>query len=102
VAWRSIFATARTGSGFSGRSGDYALAFSTADYGPQLRGAAPLPDSALDRLFVGAMDATDEAILNSLFMADTMTGFRGHVRPAVPLDRVRHLCGVRGVLAPGN
>ena len=31
------------------------------------------------------MDATEEAILNSLFMAETTTGFRGHVRHAVPL-----------------
>lgn len=102
VAWRSILGMARTGSDFSGRSGDYALAFSTAEYGPQLPGAGPLPDSALDPLFVAAMDATEEAILNSLFMADTTTGFRGHVRPAVPLDRVRRLCAARGVLAPGN
>jgi D-aminopeptidase len=101
VAWRSIFGMARTGSDFSGRSGDYALAFSTAGR-LQLAGAGPLPDSALDPLFVAAMDATEEAILNSLFMADTTTGFRGHVRPAVPLDRVRRLCAARGVLAPGN
>ena len=92
---------ARTGSDFSGRSGDYALAFSTAGR-RQLAGAGPLPDSALDPLFAAAMDATEEAILNSLFMADTTTGFRGHVRPAVPLDRVRRLCAARGVLAPGN
>jgi D-aminopeptidase len=102
VAWRSIFGMARTGSDFSGRSGDYALAFSTVEYGPQVPGAAPLPDSALDPLFVAAMDATEEAILNSLFMADTTTGFRGRVRPAAPLDRVRRLCAARGVLAPGN
>jgi D-aminopeptidase len=44
------------------------------------------------------MDATEEAILNSLFMADTVTGFRGHVRRAVPLDRVLRLCSARGVL----
>ncbi len=96
------------GSDFSGRSGDYALAFSTAGR-LQLAGAGPLPDSALDPpptspspLHVAAMDATEEAILNSLFMADTTTGFRDHVRPAVPLDRVRRLCAARGVLAPGN
>ncbi|HEV2239403.1 MAG TPA: P1 family peptidase [Streptosporangiaceae bacterium] len=100
--------TPAAGSDFSGRSGDYALAFSTAG-GLQLAGVGPLPDSALDPpptspspLHVAAMDATEEAILNSLFMADTTTGFRGHVRPAVPLDRVRRLCAARGVLAPGN
>jgi D-aminopeptidase len=93
--------TRRPEADFSGRSGDYALAFSTAGR-RQLAGAGPLPDSALDALFVAAMDVTEEAILNSLFMADTTTGFRGHVRPAVPLDRVRRLCAARGVLAPGN
>lgn len=103
VAWRSIFGMARTGSDFSGQSGDYALAFSTAPPvpGPASTAAAksgPLPDSALDPLFVAAMDVTEEAILNSLFAAETTTGFRGHTRHAVPLDRVRQLCAARGVL----
>lgn len=88
---------ARTGSDFSGRSGDYALAFSTAP-----ADAEPLPDSALDPLFVAAIDVTEEAILNSLFMAETVTGFRGHVRRAVPLGRVRTLCSARGVLQAGD
>jgi D-aminopeptidase len=60
----------------------------------------PVPDSALDPLFVAAIEVTEEAILNSLLAADTMTGFRGHVRHAVPLDRVRQLCAARGVLQP--
>jgi D-aminopeptidase len=101
VAWRSIIGMARTGSDFSGRSGDYALAFSTASADPDPPGAVLLPDSALDRLFVAAIDATEEAILNSLFMAQTTTGFRGHVRRAVPLDHLRRLCVARGVLPPG-
>jgi len=93
VAWRSFAGMARAGSDFSGRSGDYALAFCTAP--PE---AAPLPDAALDPLFVAAADAAEEAILNSLLAAQTTAGFRGHVRHAVPLDRVRRLCGARGVL----
>jgi D-aminopeptidase len=93
VAWRSFAGMARAGSDFSGRSGDYALAFSTAP--PD---AGPLPDSALDPLFVAAADAAEEAILNSLLAAETTAGFRGHVRYAVPLDRVRRLCAARGVL----
>ena len=78
VAWRSIFGMARTGSDFSGQSGDYALAFSTAPPDPVNCRPRPepglLPDSALDPLFVAAMDATEEAILNSLFAAETSTG----------------------------
>jgi D-aminopeptidase len=89
VAWRSLAALARTGSDFSGHSGDYALAFSTAP-----GSAALVPDSELDPLFAAAMDASEEAILNSLFMAGTMTGFRGHVRPGVPLDRIRQMRGL--------
>lgn len=85
VARRAIFAMARVGSTFEGNSGDYALAFSTAVPG----GSRLLPDTGLDQLFVAAMDATEEAILNSLFMAETTTGFRGHIRHAVPLDAVR-------------
>jgi D-aminopeptidase len=92
VAWRSLIGMARTGSSFSGHSGDYALAFSTT-------GTGPLPDSALDPLFAAAIDVTEEAILNSLTAAGDMTGFQGHVRHAVPLDRVRQLCLARGVLA---
>jgi D-aminopeptidase len=93
VARRSLVGMARTGSDFSGRSGDYALAFSTAP-----AGAEATPDSALDPLFGAAIDAAEEAILNSLFTAETTTGFRGHTRPAVPLDHVRELCAARGVL----
>ena len=85
VARRAIFAMARVGSSFEGNSGDYALAFSTCPPGS----SALLADTGLDELFVAAMDATEEAILNSLFMAETTTGFRGHVRHAVPLDAVR-------------
>ena len=93
VAWRSFAGMARAGSDFSGRSGDYALAFAAAP--PE---AAPLPDASLDPLFVAAADATEEAILNSLLAAETTVGFRGHVRHAVPPDRVRRLCAARGVL----
>jgi len=95
LAWRSIFGMARTGSDFSGHSGDYALAFSTAP-----GDAALVPDSALDPLFVAVIDAAEEAILNSLFMAETTTGFQGRVRRAVPLDHVRELCAARGALRP--
>ena len=89
VASRAFAGMARTGSDFSGRSGDYALAFSTAagraTAGPDER----VPDSDLDLLFKAAIEATEEAVLNSLFMATTTRGFRDHIRHAVPLDYVR-------------
>jgi D-aminopeptidase len=86
---------ARTGSDFSGRSGDYALAISTgwlseSNRGPggAAPGDGPVPDKDLDLLFMAAIEATEEAILNSLFMAVTTTGVDGHTGQAVSLDDV--------------
>jgi len=81
VARRAVFAMGRTGADFAGTSGDYAIAVGTGASGP-------VPDSALGPVFAAAADAVEEAILNSLFMATTMTGYLGHVRHAVPLDAV--------------
>jgi D-aminopeptidase len=108
VASRAFAGMARVGSDFSGGSGDYALAISTlrpataagqaAEGGSAAAEASspaaaasaryPVPGKDLDLLFQAAIEATEEAILNSLFMAVTTTGFRGHVRHAVPLDEV--------------
>jgi D-aminopeptidase len=100
LAARAFGGMARTGSDSSGRSGDYALAISTAglttgglrasDGGLRaaVHGGRPVPDKDLDLLFLAAIEATEEAILNSLFMAVTTAGVGGHVRQAVPLDYV--------------
>ena len=112
VANRAFAGMARVGSDFSGNSGDYALAISTArraaaagrapaegetpvaEPGAAAPGAVaaaagyPVPAKDLDLLFQAAIEATEEAILNSLFMAVTTTGFRGHIRHAVSLDEV--------------
>ena len=93
VARRAVFAMGRTGADFAGTSGDYAIAFAT-------RASAPVPDSALGPAFAAVQDAVEEAILNSLFMATTTTGYRGHVRRAVPLDVVIRRCREAGV--PGG
>jgi D-aminopeptidase len=85
VARRAVFAMGRTGADFAGTSGDYAIAVAT-------RASQPVPDSALGPVFAAAQDAVEEAILNSLFMATTTTGFRGHRRRAVPLDVVIRAC----------
>ncbi len=81
VARRAVFAMGRTGADFAGTSGDYAIAVAT-------RASAPVPDPALGAVFAAVQDAVEEAILNSLFMATTETGYLGHVRRAVPLDVV--------------
>lgn len=85
VARRAVFAMADVGSEFSPYSGDYAIAFATAE-GP------PVDEPALARIFAAAAEATAEAILNSLFLATTTTGHQGHARQAVPLDYVVQAC----------
>ena len=99
LANRAFAGMARTGSDFAGHSGDYALAIGAARTEDQAgteagtaagrgaaAGASPVPADILDLLFLAAIEATEEAILNSLCKATTTTGYRGHVRHAVPLD----------------
>ncbi|MGD0250921.1 MAG: P1 family peptidase [Thermoplasmata archaeon] len=76
---RTMLGIARTGSGGSNRSGDYAIAFSTNDQAPRLA------NRAMDPLFWAAIEATEEAVYNSLFCATTLTGCRRTVE-AIPLD----------------
>jgi D-aminopeptidase len=82
LAERAFAGLARTGSALSNGSGDYALAFSTAEAvrrTPERRAAAmpilDLPNDLMSPLFQAAIEATEEAILNSLFMAETTSGF---------------------------
>jgi len=100
LAARAVFGLARTGSSFSHGSGDYAIAFSTA---PGLRtrmgDAAPaartiLPSEGVSPLFQAALEATEEAVYNSLFRATTVTG-NGRTVDAIPLDRIRELLAKR-------
>jgi D-aminopeptidase len=88
IARRAFAGMARCGSDFAGHSGDYALAVSTASRETTAGRAGHVPDKDLDLLFTAAIEATEEAILDSLFMAETTSGYRGHMRPAVPLDYV--------------
>ena len=92
LAKRAIVGLARTGSSMSNGSGDYVIAFSTAPgvrrmRGQPAQGAATLANDDLDDLFVGVADATEEAILDSLFRAHSVSGHRGFA-PALPLDRL--------------
>ncbi len=103
LAARAIMGLARTGSSASNGSGDFVIAFSTAQ--EVRRGAANLtrPDSTrrllataelsnddMSPLFQGVVEATEEAIYNSLFMATSVTQ-RGRTVEAIPLDRVREI-----------
>jgi D-aminopeptidase len=92
LAARALLGLARTGGAGSNGSGDYAIAFSTfaanrirAVEGP--RPVTVLGNESASPLFLAAIEATEEAIYNSLFQARTMTGRDGHVVEALPLDR---------------
>ncbi len=92
LAARAIFAMARTGSTFSNGSGDFAIAFSTAVENRVSGGGAPqartfLPTDGVSALFEATMDATEEAIYNSLLRAVDMTG-NGRTVRALPLSAV--------------
>ena len=93
LAARSMMGLARTGAAGSNGSGDYAIAFSTAEAvrirAGNDRTAPPaqlLSNEAMSPLFLAVIEATEEAIYNSLFRATTITG-RGHTVEALPLDR---------------
>jgi D-aminopeptidase len=98
LAKRTLLGIPRTGGFYSNGSGDYCIAFSTA---PSLRIPAQsnsrtqvrevLRNSAMSALFLAAAEASEEAILNSMFRAETMTGRDGHRVGALPLDKVRAL-----------
>jgi len=94
LAARAVFGLARTGSSYANGSGDYAIAFSGAEglrvrHGEeQPRARALLPTDALSPLFEAALEATEEAVLNALLRATTVTG-SGRTVEAIPVDRVR-------------
>jgi D-aminopeptidase len=98
LARRAFAGLARTGASFSDGSGDYALAFSTAEevrHTPERRGQAAslteLPNGLVSPLFQAAIEATEEAIYNSLCMATSLIGCQGRRAEALPLDQVRAL-----------
>jgi D-aminopeptidase len=105
LAARALFGLARTGSSFSNGSGDYAIAFSTAkDLRVRHGDAAPraktvLPTDALSPLFEAALEATEEAVLNALLRATTVSG-SGHTAEAIPLDRLRAVLAKHGRPVP--
>ncbi|HUG39782.1 MAG TPA: P1 family peptidase [Longimicrobiales bacterium] len=100
---RALAGLARTGSIMSNGSGDYVIAFSTAASVRRRESEGPrtiedLPDDLLSPLFLGAIEATEEAIYNSLFRATTVTGHRGTVE-ALPLGPTLEFLRSRGALS---
>ena len=95
VAARAMMGLARTGSSASNGSGDYAIAFSTAESvrrafdAPRLT-TTELANEQMSALFQAVVEAVEEAIYNSMFAATTVTG-NGRTVEAIPLDRVREI-----------
>lgn len=106
LARRALAGLARTGASMTNGSGDYVVAFSTAaevrrteTRRGQLTSMAELPNEAISPLFQAVIEATEEAIYNSLCMATALTGFRGHVMEALPLDQVTAVIQAYGRLS---
>jgi len=93
LAARAWLGVARTGSSASNGSGDYAIAFSTT---PQVRvrgndkamtrNVEVITNDAMSPLFLAVIEATEEAVYNSMFKATTMTG-NGHTVEALPIEK---------------
>ncbi len=91
LAARSMSGLARTGSAMTNGSGDYAVAFSTAPdvrirSGENLRSIKLLANDAMSPLFLAVIEATEEAIYNSMFRAETMKGKQNRTIEALPIE----------------
>ncbi|MBN2471457.1 MAG: P1 family peptidase [Anaerolineae bacterium] len=99
LAKRAAFGLARTGSISSNGSGDFVVVFSTANpraHRPTgvVEQVARIPDEAhgiIDRLFLAVVESVEEAVLNALLMANTMTGRDGNTLYALPAEEVREM-----------
>ncbi|HKC86375.1 MAG TPA: P1 family peptidase, partial [Blastocatellia bacterium] len=90
LAARAMLGLARTGSPSTNGRGDYVIAFSSANRiraGENLRGAQTLGNDATSPLFEAVVEATEEAIYNSLFKATAVTGRDGHSVEALPIEK---------------
>lgn len=98
LAARAVFGLARTGSSFSNGSGEFAIAFSTAaDLRTRFGSSATqartlLPTDGVSPLFQAVLEATEEAVYNSLLKATAVTSRHGTAE-ALPIDRVREILG---------
>jgi D-aminopeptidase len=104
LAARAWLGVARTGSAASNGSGDYAIAFSTAaqvrictEEGPLTRHVEVMTNDAMSPLFLAAIEATEEAIYNSMFRATTTTG-HGHTVEALPIDKTTDILRKYGAI----
>ena len=93
MAARTIFGLARTGSSGANGSGDYGIAFTTARHPARL-----LSNDEMSPLFLATIEATEEAIYNSLLRAVTITG-NGHTVEALPIERTVEILRKYGAIS---
>ena len=92
MAARAIFGLARTGSSGSNGSGDYVIAFATVRAAPRVLG-----NEEASPLFLAVIEATEEAIINSLLQAVTTTG-NGHTVQALPIEKTKEILRKHAVI----
>ena len=106
LAIRAAYGLAHTGTPSTVSSGDFVIAFSTANVIP-LRpkngtfSLNILADYRLDGLYQAVIEATEEAIINSMTTAVTTAGRKGRVIQAIPLDQLQAVMKKYGRLADG-
>jgi D-aminopeptidase len=89
---------ARTGSFMENGSGDFVIAFSTANLEPhrpagRTRTVDVTENEAVSPLFLAVVESVEEAVINSLLRATTVTGHQGRTVEAIPIDRLRGILG---------
>jgi D-aminopeptidase len=100
MAKRAVLGMTRTGSFMHNGSGDFVIAFSTRNRIPYEGPGRPakvelLPNGLMSPLFLATVEAVEEAVLNSLTRATTVTGHLGHRVEAFPVERLREMAGKR-------
>ncbi len=97
LAMRAFMGLAKTGGIASNGSGDYVIAFSTDSTvripfnGPPKLSQTVLSNDAMSPLFMAAIEATEEAIINSLLAAETMKGKGGRTVEALPVNKLKEI-----------
>jgi len=95
LARRASLGLGRNGSYSGDGSGDIFISFSTANPGAAspkgIRDLKMLPNDSLDPLFLATVQSTEEAIVNAMVAAETMTGIDGHTAIALPHDRLQEV-----------
>ena len=107
LARRAFIGVGNTVSSMGNGSGDYALAFATAEAvrrTPARRSTATtiedLPNDKISPLFQAVAEATEEAVYNAMLQATSTTGFDDHRLEALPLDRLKEILARHGVGTP--